>query len=213
MTVGSVEPLKKLYARWGDQVHFVEVVVRQAHPGPDAPSYRTLEEKLRDAARYQEEDGIPWVVLADEVEGTVHQVYGGMADPTYLIDADGRVAYYNMWTYAPSLHQAIGALVEQGGRGVVLSGVNPLPHMTPAVTAGWRGLRRGLPQSFLEMETAFPGTASATWLGWQLRPLLAPLTQRARPLPPAVKGALAIGGAALAVALFRRLARGRAREA
>lgn len=205
--------MKKLYARWGDRVHFVEVVVRQAHPGPGAPAYDTLEEKLLDAGRYQDEEGIPWVVLADDVEGTVHQVYGSMADPTYLIDADGRVAYYNMWTYAPSLHQAIGALLEQDGRGVVLGGINSLPHMTPALTAGWGGLRRGFPQSFAEMETAFPGTASATWLGSRLRPLLAPLTQRARPLPTAVKGGLVIGGAALAILCIRRLARGRAPNA
>ena len=44
MTVGSVEPLRKLYARWGDQVHILEVMIRQAHPGPEAPSYRLFAE-------------------------------------------------------------------------------------------------------------------------------------------------------------------------
>src|SRR5438552_1856530 len=81
--------------------------------------YRTLEEKRRDAMRYREDEGIPWTLLVDDLEGTVHQVYGGLADPTYLIDRDGRVAYYNMWSYMPSLHQAIGDLLAQGERGVV----------------------------------------------------------------------------------------------
>jgi len=107
--------MKKLYARWGDQVHFVDVMVRQAHPGPRVPAYHTFEEKLRDARRYVEEEKIPWVVLVDDLEGTVHQTYGGLADPTYLIDSDGRVAYYNMWTYAPVLHEAIHALEAQAG--------------------------------------------------------------------------------------------------
>ena len=39
-------------------------------------------------------------------------------------------------------------------------------------------LRRGTPQSFIDMETAAPGAASIIWLGYRLRPLLAPLTLR-----------------------------------
>src|SRR5438105_11966805 len=124
--------MKKLYARWGDRVDFVDVIVRQAHPGPGAPTYRTFGEKRQDAARYQQEEAIPWTVLVDDLEGSVHQVYGSLADPTYLIGRDGRVAYYNMWSYMPSLHQAIGALVDSGGSGVVGEGVNQLPHMLPA---------------------------------------------------------------------------------
>ena len=40
MTSGHrlVEPLKRLHARWGDRVHFVDVLVRQAHPGPSEPA-------------------------------------------------------------------------------------------------------------------------------------------------------------------------------
>jgi hypothetical protein len=209
VTIGSVEPLKKLYARWSDRVHFLDVVIRQAHPGPGVPPYHTLEEKLRDARRYQKEDGIPWPVLVDDLEGTTHRTYGGLADPTYLIDRDGRVAYYNMWTYAPSLYQAIQALLAQGGRGVVLEGVNARPHMLPALTTGWRGLQRGLPQSYVDMELASPGAATATGLGYLLSPVLAPLTQRSRPLPTSVKVGLVAGAAALAFLGARRAMRSR----
>jgi hypothetical protein len=199
VTIGSVEPMKKLFARWSDEVHLLDVMIRQAHPGSDWPPYHTFEEKLRDARRYQEEEKIPWPVLVDDLEGTVHQTYGSMADPTYLIDTDGRVSYYNMWTYAPSLHQAIQALVAQGGRGIVLGGINRVPHMLPAVTDGWRGLQRGLPQSYVDMETASPGAATATGVGYLLRPVLAPLTLRATPLPRSVKVGLALGAAGVAL--------------
>jgi hypothetical protein len=198
-----VEPLKKLYARWSDQVHFIDIVVRQAHPGPGWEPYHTMDEKLRDARRYQDEDGVPWTILADDLEGTVHQVYGGMADPSYLIDVDGRVAFYNMWTYAPTLYTAIETLLAQGGRGVVDGGYDQVPHMTPALTDGWRGLKKGLPQSYLDMETAAPGAATGTLVGYLMRPLLAPITLRPKPMSPAMKVGLALGGIAI-VALGAR---------
>ena len=199
MTTGSVEPLSKLHALWGAEVDFVDVVIRQAHPGPGAPTYHSFEEKMRDAEAYQREFRIEWPVLVDDLAGTTHQVYGGLADPTYLIDRDGRVAFYVMWTHAPTLYRAIEQLMRQGGRGMVNGGVDRTPHILPAMTDGWNGLRRGLPQSLIDMETAAPTTGVGAWLGHQLRPLLAPLTLRAEPLPPAAKAGLALGAAALIV--------------
>lgn len=97
----------------------MDVVIRQAHPGPDVPAYQNFEQKMQDAERYQREDGIAWTVLVDDLEGTTHQVYGGLADPTYLIGTDGRIAFYNMWTHAPTLHEALEELLKQGWRGAV----------------------------------------------------------------------------------------------
>lgn len=181
----------------------MEVFIRQAHPGPGVRAYHTFGEKLEDARRYGREENIPWIVAVDDLEGTVHRMYGGLADPTYLIDVDGRVAFYDMWTHAPTLHEAIEALLERGGRGVVRGGIDHVPHMLPALTAGWKGLRRGLPQSFVDLEIASPGAATLTWLGYQARPILAPFTQRARPLPPAIKLALGAGAALLAIGAAR----------
>lgn len=65
------------------------------------------------------------------------------------------------------------------------------------MTDGWKGLRRGWPQSFIDLETSAPGMASGPWLGYQLRPLLAPLTLRSKPLPRSAKLGLAAGAAAL----------------
>jgi DNA-directed RNA polymerase subunit RPC12/RpoP len=184
-------------------VHFVDVLIRQAHPGPDVPPYESFEQKWHDALRYQQEEGIPWTVLIDDLEGTTHQVYGGLADPTYLIDAQGYVAFYNMWTHVPTLHQAITALLGQGGLGVVRGGIDNYPHLLASVAEGWRGLRRGLPQSFIDLETAAPTLASGTWLGHRLRPLLAPLARRARPLPGPVRFTLACATALVVFAMQR----------
>ena len=175
----------------------MDVVIRQAHPGADVPAYHTFDQKMGDAERYRREDGIAWPVLVDDLEGSTHQVYGGLADPTYLIDIDGRVAFYNMWTHAPTLHEALEELLEQEWRGEVKGGVHQTPHLLSSMTDGWKGLRRGWPRSFIELETSAPGMASGPWLGYQLRPLLAPLTLRSKPLPPSAKLGLAGGAAAL----------------
>lgn len=185
-------------------MRFIDIVIRQAHPGPNARPYHTFEQKLHDAERYKREEGIPWPVLVDDLEGTVHQAYGGLADPTYLIDRDGRVAFYNLWTHAPTLYEAITALMRQGGRGVVRGGIDPMLHVLPALTDGWNGIRRGLPQSVIEMELAAPGSGIGLWLGHKLRPVLAPVTLRARPLPASARLGLAAGlGLALALAVRR----------
>jgi len=158
---------------------------------------------MRDAELYKRDEAIPWEVVVDDLDGTVHQVYGALADPTYLIDDDGRVAYYNMWTHAPTLHMAVEGLLDQDERGVVRSGRDRTPHFLPAMTMGWRALRRGLPQSLIDIETAGPGTGVGAWLGYRLHPVLAPITQRATPLPAPVKLALAIGAAATLLPLAR----------
>jgi len=202
--------LKKLMAHFGDRVRLIEVLVRQGHPGPEVPCYGNFEQKLRDGYRYKELEGIPWTVLVDDLRGTVHQAYGSLADPTYLIDNDGRVAYYNVWTHVPTLFRAVQALLAREGRGVVLGGVDRKPHFGATLTNGWPALRRGLPQSAVDLETSVPLSAVGPWLGYQLRPLLAPLTLRERPLPRAAKAAL--GAAAVAAIMFgvRRALRGAA---
>jgi hypothetical protein len=185
----------------------VEVFIRQAHPGPGAPAYRSFDQKLEDARRYVREEGIPWTVAVDDLDGTVHQTYGGLADPSYLIGVDGRVAYYELWTHAPTLHRKMAALVAQGGRGVVGDGVDHVPHLLAALTDGWNALRKGLPQSVIDLELAAPGSAALTWLGHQLRPILAPLTLRAEPLPRAARIALAGLAGVAGVAVLTGLAR------
>ncbi|MGV3724553.1 MAG: hypothetical protein ACO1SX_26965 [Actinomycetota bacterium] len=192
-----MEPLKKLYDRWQGQVQFLDVIVRQAHPGPGAPAYESLEQKLEDARDYQHREAIPWAVTADDLDGSHHKTYGGLADPTYLIGADGRVSFYNMWTYAPSLNEALKELIANGGSGVVHGGIDRTPYLAPAMVHGWPGLEMGLPQSVIDMETAFPGTAVGSWFGYQLRPVLGGMTSRIEPLPTPLKVGLAAGAVAL----------------
>ncbi len=192
-----------MFKQYGDRIHFVEVLVRQAHPGPGARPYRTVEEKRADAAWYKERFALPWTVVVDDLRGTVHRQYGGMADPTYIIDRDGRVAFYNMWTSAVVLNAALRDLLAQGGRGVVGDGWERLPHLLPAVTAGWPGLERGAPQSVEEQEAAIPYSARGIQMGYTLKPLLAPITLRTEPLPLWARAAIVAGAAVVGAIIVR----------
>jgi hypothetical protein len=158
------------------------VLVRQAHPGGREPEYRDLEQKLADARAYQREEGIPWPVLVDDLEGTVHQAWGGQADPAYVLDRDGVVAFHASSTTPKALSGALEDLLAQEGRGVVWGGVRRRPELGPMLTDGWRGLRRGLPRSALDLMVAAPLAPVALFLGHVLRPVLAPITLRDRPL-------------------------------
>ena len=201
--------MHKLYRNWSERVEFIDVLIRQAHPGNGVEAYKNFARKFREAEKFKQEEQIPYHVLVDDLPGRTHQAYGGLADPTYLIDADGRVAFYSLWTHAPTLHKAIENLMAQGGRGVVLGGLDRQPHLLATITDGWKNLRKGLPRSFVELELSAPGMASLPFLGYQIRPLLAPLTLRAKPLPPEAKIGLAIGAGLLLALGLKALSRKR----
>lgn len=187
-------------------MRFVDVLTRQAHPGPGVAPYASDADKRADGVRHARENAIPWTVAVDDHAGTVHQAYGALTDPTYLVDADGRIAFYVMWTHAPTLHRAAAALAAQGDRGVVLGGIDHAPHLLAMVAFGWPAIRRGLPQSAVDLELALPGSATLLWLGHRARGALAPVAARSRPLP-----ALAQVGLALGAGLLLALATGRPR--
>lgn len=108
------------------------------------------------------------------------------------------MAFYNAITHAPTLHNAIVDLIELGGLGVAASGYDRRVHALPIITGGWSAIRRGLPQSAIELELAMPGSAALPFMGYQIRGLLAPVTQRGTPLPAAARAGLGLAAVAIA---------------
>lgn len=186
--------MKQLHQWYGDLVQFVDVFVRQAHPGECRGPYRSYDQKVASAREYKQLEGIPWPVLVDDLAGTVHQAYGGLPDPVYLIDSMGLVAFYGMWTYAPALKVALDELLAKGGAGApVGGGIDRVPHLFASFVNGWHGLKRGCDRAVMDYNLAVPGAATLTYLGHLARPMLAPLALRATPLPLGVR--IALGGA------------------
>lgn len=198
--------MKKLYRWYRDRIHFVDVFVRQAHPGECRGPYRSFQGKLESAREYRREEAIPWLVLVDDLAGTVHRAYGGMFDPAYLIDSLGQVSFYGMWANAPTLKVAIDQLLAMGGAGgPVAGGIDRFPHLFASFVNGWDGLKRGCDRAVRDYDVATFGGATLTRLGYLAKPVLAPLALRATPLPLGTKVALSAAlGAAVGLVLGLR---------
>jgi hypothetical protein len=201
--------MRELYCDYGDRVQFVDLVVRQAHPGERHGAYRAYTTKLEEARRYREEEAVAWPVAVDDLGGTVQRDYKGMCAPIYLIDGDGRVAFYGMWGWAPPLRRALDELLARGGVGAPAGqGLDRIPHLAAAIAFGQGGPARGGLRALFDLELGFPGAMLLMSAGWFARPLLAPLVLRTTPLPARTRAglltALAAGGAAVCWAAWNR---------
>ena len=212
VTRGGVYTMRELHRLYGERVRFVEVLVRQAHPGERHGPYRSYEGKVEEARAYEREERIPWPVLSDDLEGTVQRAYGGLAAAVYLIDLRGSVAFCGAWGQSPALRQAIDDLLARGGTGAP-AGKSPdrRPHLAAAIVAGRGGPQRGGRQALIDLELGFPGGNLLMAVGTFARPVLAPLALRTTPLSTTTRASLAVGligtGAAIALILRRRVVR------
>jgi hypothetical protein len=213
VTRGGVTTMRELYRLYGEQVHFVEVLIRQAHPGERHGGYRSAEQKLEGARDYKREEDVPWPVLVDDLACSVQREYGGLAAAAYLIDSDGIVAFCGTWGQSPALRTALDDLLARGGTGAPAGvGTDRRPHLAAAIVAGRSGPARGGRQALIDLELGFPGGNVLMLVGGVFRPLLAPLALRTTPVPTGERAALLAGlvGACAALGLgVRQIRRAR----
>src|SRR4051812_25105131 len=149
MTAGSTAGVNELYEDLrNDDVEFLFVYVREAHPGENIPAHSSWEEKLAAAEYLREEEELDFPVLVDDVRGSVHRKYGSLPNPAYLIDKSGRVAFRMMWVQPGPLGDAIEELLEaQEERGVdyaiVQGGEDRSIPVSYALFHSYRALDRG----------------------------------------------------------------------
>ncbi len=192
LTHGSVYGLKEVYREFGRRAHWFYLYVREAHPGERLPSHEGYEQKREQAEFFRQADEVPWPVLVDDLEGTVAHAYTKLPNAQFLVDAEGVVAFRGDVAHGPTLYRALEQLLQQGGRGVVPDSDDSVPHMLGPMTFGWEGVQRGGNVSTHDLWSGAPNL----WLGNQMKPLLAPLASRGKPLPTGVKlaaGALLLG--------------------
>lgn len=198
MARGGLPSLKQLYADGGGGIaRWFQVSVREAHPGASFPAPKTESEKMEHARAFKALEEIPWPVLVDDLDGTVHRAYGGLPNSAYLIDADGLIAFKDQWASAATLRVALDALLEHEGRAApVAGGVERTMHLLGPMAYGWSAIQRAGDPATRDLWRTMPPLALLLWLGRFLRPVLAPLVDRGRPLPTAAKmaAALAVAG-------------------
>jgi len=177
-------------------VRFLDVFIHQAHPGGLRHHYETFEDKLAGAVEYKAEEALPWPMLVDDLAGTTHNAYSnGMADPVFLIDTEGIISFYGMWTHVPTLHAAIETLLANGGRGVS-GGLDRKPHLLASFVDGYRGPRRGGRRAVLEYDLGALGAGTMSFAGNKAKSVLGPLALRSTPLPETTQIALGLGACA-----------------
>lgn len=174
-------------------MQFIDVLIREAHPGAKHGLYRTYEDKMEAARLYKRDEGIGWPVLVDDLQGTVHRMYSReMADPSFLIDSTGRIAFYCMWTHAPSLKKGIDELLARGGEGApVAGGIDRTPHLLASFADGYPGPARAGHFAVAEYNIGGFGAGWLSWLGYRAKPILAPVALRVTPLPLLARIAIA----------------------
>lgn len=165
LTASSISGLRDLFEEYSDDdVEFLFVYVREAHPGEELPPHKNMADKVRAADLLRDEEDLEMPILVDDLGGKVHRKYSGQPNPTFLIDKSGRIAYRQLATDPSGLKDALDELLErQDDRGVehvVVHGgeSQSMPAIKPMLYAH-RALERGGQKSISNFrnEFGFPG--------------------------------------------------------
>ncbi|HTC95328.1 MAG TPA: deiodinase-like protein [Terriglobales bacterium] len=205
MTAGSIGGMNDLFDRYrDDDVEFLFVYVREAHPGDGIPAHESMADKVRAAEILQEQENIEMPILVDDLRGTIHRKYGSLPNPAFLIDKSGRIAFRSQWAQSGAIEEALRQLLKiQHDRGldhaVVLGGEDRSVPVSYPVLYSYRALQRGGRQAILDFETAmgFPGkmmVASSRIAG--------PVVENMMENPGKIVATVALGAGVVAAAIY-----------
>ncbi len=164
MTAASLSAINDLYdAVRGDEVEFLFVYVREAHPGEQIPAHHSAAAKIRAAALLRDEEQVAMPVLVDHVRGSIHRRYSSLPSPAFLIDRSGRVAFRSMWANPEEMASAIDELLElqrerQVEHVVVRGGQDVSMPLSYGRLYSYRALKRGGEQSVKDFLAAMGQT-------------------------------------------------------
>lgn len=98
MTAASDTQLKRLHDEFGEHIAFVNLYVREAHPGAQYAQPETMEQKTAFARDLKRRDALPWLVAVDDLEGTLHQQLDPKPNALYVMNKEGLVAFRALWS-------------------------------------------------------------------------------------------------------------------
>ncbi len=148
-TASSVHGMNDLYDELrGENVQFLFVYVREAHPGERLPAHASVQEKVRAAELFRHEEEVAMPIVVDDLKGSIHKKYGKFPNATYLVDRSGRVSFRSLWTRPRAIRAAVEELLQcQQDRhtehAVVKGGEDTSVPMTYAMLHSHRALGRG----------------------------------------------------------------------
>lgn len=96
ITDSKVHVMDTLQKQFEDVV-FILLYTREAHPGEHYDAHGSFEEKLERARAFAAEYDVERTILVDDVEGTAHRQYGGMPNSVHVVNPDGTVVMRGDW--------------------------------------------------------------------------------------------------------------------
>lgn len=211
LTAASIRGMNELCREFrSDDVECLFVYVREAHPGDELPAHRSWDDKARAAELLRDEEGLEMPIIVDDTHGTIHKKYGRHANPTYIIDKSGRVAFRMLVTRPRVVEEALEELLErQRERGidhaVVHGGEDRRLSMAYPLLYAHRAIERGGPRAEQDFREA---------MGMPGRMTLA-ASRMAEPIalhPVRTAAAAALTGGVIAAALYAGLRLRESRE-
>lgn len=189
MTASSNPLLKELHQEFGDEVAFLTLHVREAHPGEQREQPASQEDKMRHACELQRRDQLPWPVAVDDAQGTVHRMLDEKPSAAWLVDRSGVIVYRSLWAGdVSSLRKALRTVArwerprpEESHRRLVpmARGLGTMRDM----------LQQAGPRAKRDLWRAAPTMVAVAWVaGWY------------RPLPPEWRTVAAVATVGAAVA-------------
>ena len=171
MTASAIPSLKRLHARCGDDVAFVMLNVREAHPGENYPQPQTLEKKAGHARALTDTYQLPWTVAVDGLDGPLHIAMDAKPNSAYLMDRDGKIVFRSIWARDEG---SIGRALESVSRGEPPAKKESRAMVRPLISAVGsvhEVMRRALPQAERDHWLANPPMELAGRVASLFRPL------------------------------------------
>jgi len=112
--MAQLGPLEALHRTYGGRgFSFVFIYTREVHPGENVPPHRSLAQKVDHARRMRDHARITMPVAVDDLEGTVHNTYGGMPSFACVVHRDGTVIGRSTWTQSEFIQTVLENLLRR----------------------------------------------------------------------------------------------------
>ncbi len=169
VTAAFVPRLAQLEERFGDQLAFALVYVREAHPGENIPQPETMDEKIANARALQAAEGVNWPVLVDDLDGALHTDLDREPNSLHVVAPHGTILFRALFANDPATDAALERIAagERPRKGTASAFLRPalgsLLHVHDVLTAAGR-------RAYLDVLRVAPPMALLGFLLHALRP-------------------------------------------
>ncbi len=159
----ALEALHRTYGGRGFSLLYV--YTREIHPGEHLPPHRSMEQKVEQARRMRDHGRVTFPVAVDDLQGTVHNAYGGLPSMAVVVHRNGALVYRGSWTLANVIRDVLEDLLRRdraleadaGGRLVYHEWIS---YMEPEAADVWNMIDLAGPKARADIEA----TGNHPWL-------------------------------------------------